>query len=71
MDSTADIKLAAKRIVFGKYLNCGQTCVAPDYILCEKSVKESFVAEVTRQIELQYGKEPLTNKDFGKIILTE
>ena len=68
MDSTADIKLAAKRIVFGKYLNCGQTCVAPDYILCEKSVKESFVAEVTRQIELQYGKEPLTNKDFGKII---
>ena len=68
VDSTADIKLAAKRIVFGKYLNCGQTCVAPDYILCEKSVKESFVAEVKRQIELQYGKEPLSNKDYGKII---
>ena len=68
VDSSADIKLAAKRIVFGKFINCGQTCVAPDYILCEKSIKESFISEVKRQIELQYGKEPLTNKDFGKII---
>ena len=68
VDSTADIKLAAKRIVFGKYLNCGQTCVAPDYILCDKSVKDTFVSEVKRQIELQYGKEPLCNLDYGKII---
>ena len=68
VDASADIKLAAKRIVFGKYLNCGQTCVAPDYILCEKSVKDKFVAEVTRQIKLQYGDKPLENKDYGKII---
>ena len=39
VDSSAKIKLAAKRIVFGKYLNCGQTCVAPDYILCRDSIK--------------------------------
>lgn len=68
VDSTANIKLAAKRIVFGKYLNCGQTCVAPDYILCEKSVKDTFVAEVIKQIKLQYGEHPLENKDYGKII---
>ena len=68
VDATANIKLAAKRIVFGKYLNCGQTCVAPDYILCESSIKDKFVAEVVRQIKLQYGEKPLENKDYGKII---
>lgn len=68
VDATANIKLAAKRIVFGKYLNCGQTCVAPDYILCERSVKDAFVAEVVKQIKLQYGENPLANKDYGKII---
>lgn len=68
VDKSADIKLAAKRIVFGKYLNCGQTCVAPDYILCESSIKEDFVNEVIRQIKIQYGKNPLNNKDYGKII---
>lgn len=68
VDASANIKLAAKRIVFGKYLNCGQTCVAPDYILCERSVKDSFVAEVVKQIKLQYGENPLENKDYGKII---
>ena len=68
VDARANIKLAAKRIVFGKYLNCGQTCVAPDYILCEKSVKEEFVVEVITQIKNQYGEKPLDNKDYGKII---
>ena len=68
VDATANIELAAKRIVFGKYLNCGQTCVAPDYILCEKSVKDEFVAEVVKQIKKQYGEKPLENKDYGKII---
>ena len=68
VDASANIKLAAKRIVFGKHLNCGQTCVAPDYILCESSVKEEFVTEVIKQIKLQYGEKPLRNKDYGKII---
>ena len=68
VDETANIKLAAKRIVFGKYLNCGQTCVAPDYILCEKSIKDEFVAEVCKQIKKQYGENPLENEDYGKII---
>ena len=68
VDASANIKLAAKRIVWGKYLNCGQTCVAPDYILCEKSVKDEFVSEVVKQIKKQYGEKPLENKDYGKII---
>lgn len=68
VDSSANIKLAAKRIVFGKYLNCGQTCVAPDYILCERSVKDAFVKAVVAEIKKQYGDEPLKNKDYGKII---
>ena len=68
VDSTAKIKLAAKRIVFGKYLNCGQTCVAPDYILCEKSVKDEFVKEVLYQVKKQYGENPLNNPDYGKIV---
>lgn len=68
VDATANLRLAAKRIVFGKYLNCGQTCVAPDYIICEKSVKDEFVAEVVKQIIKQYGEKPLDNTDYGKII---
>lgn len=68
VDASADIKLAARRIVFGKYLNCGQTCVAPDYILCESSVKDEFIKTVVKEIEKQFGDEPLNNKDYGKII---
>ena len=68
VDASANIRLAARRIVFAKYLNCGQTCVAPDYVLCEASVKEAFVAEVINQIRMQYGDHPLQNKDYGKII---
>ncbi|MBP3561253.1 MAG: aldehyde dehydrogenase [Treponema sp.] len=68
VDESAKIPLAAKRVVFGKYLNCGQTCVAPDYILCHKDIKDEFVKEVKIQIEKQYGKNPLENSDYGKII---
>ena len=68
VDSTAKLKLAAKRIVFGKYLNCGQTCVAPDFILCHSSVKDAFIKEVCQQVKLQYGETPLNNPDYGKII---
>lgn len=68
IDSTAKLKLAAKRIVFGKYLNCGQTCVAPDYVLCHSSVKDQLIKEICTQITAQYSSEPLQNPDYGKII---
>ncbi|MBE6589407.1 MAG: aldehyde dehydrogenase [Ruminococcaceae bacterium] len=68
VDESANISLAARRIVFGKYLNCGQTCVAPDYILCHRSVKDAFVQAVIKEIGRQYGEKPLENKDYGKIV---
>ena len=68
VDESADLKLAARRIVFGKYLNCGQTCVAPDYICCHSSVKDAFLAEVKKQISLQFGEQPLSSSNYGKII---
>lgn len=68
VDKSANIRLAAKRIVFGKYVNCGQTCVAPDYILCDQSIKWRLIEEIIFQIKAQYGASPLDNKDYGKII---
>ena len=68
VDDTANIKLAAKRIVFGKFLNCGQTCVAPDYILCHGSVKKQLIVEINSQISTQFGENPLENQDYGHII---
>lgn len=68
IDKSANIKVAAKRVVFGKYLNCGQTCVAPDYILVHESVKEAFINEVKVQIVKQYGEDILNNDSYGKII---
>ena len=64
----ADLKLAARRIVFGKYLNCGQTCVAPDYVLCHSSVYEKFIEYVKAEIKRQFSDKPLQNPEYGKII---
>lgn len=71
VDASADIPLAAKRIVFGKFLNCGQTCVAPDYILCHSAVKDRLIGELKKQITAQFGERPLENQDYGKIINTK
>jgi len=68
VDRSANIPLAAKRIVFGKFLNCGQTCVAPDYIYCDEAVKPKLLQEIKKQIRLQYGEAPLKNENYGKII---
>jgi len=68
VDETANIKLAANRIVFGKFLNCGQTCVAPDYLLCHSSIKDQLIKEIERQIVLQYSVDPLRNADYPKMI---
>lgn len=68
VDKTANIELAAKRIVFGKFLNCGQTCVAPDYILCDRTVKDLLIAAIRKQILRQFGPDPLKNPAYGKII---
>ena len=68
VDATANIPLAARRIVFGKFLNCGQTCVAPDYIYCDERVQNALITALCREVTAQFGPEPLQNPDYGKII---
>ena len=68
VDKTADLHLAAKRIVFGKFLNCGQTCVAPDYVYCDEAVREPLIAELKKQIAAQFGEHPLDNANYGRIV---
>ncbi len=68
VDSTAQIALAAKRIVFGKFLNCGQTCVAPDYLLVHEKIKDILLEKIIQEIENMYTKDPLNNPDYGGII---
>lgn len=68
VDRSAKIPLAAKRIVFGKYLNCGQICVAPDYILCDRTVSDELILALQKEITTQFGEDPLKNPDYGKII---
>ena len=68
VDRSAKLPLAAKRIVFGKFLNCGQTCVAPDYIYCDQAIKDDLIRELIAQIKAQFGQAPLKNENYGKII---
>ena len=68
VESDADLKVAAKRIVMGKFLNAGQTCIAPDYILVKESVKEKLLNELSETIEQFYTADPSASYDYGKII---
>lgn len=68
VDETARLPLAARRIVFGKYLNCGQTCVAPDYILCHSGIKDRLVEALCQEVRRQYGEDPLRNPRYGRIV---
>ena len=68
VDRSADLKLSARRIVFGKFLNAGQTCVAPDYVYCDKMVKDKLIEEIKAEIVRQYGKEPLKNRDYPRLV---
>lgn len=68
IDETANLKMAAKRIVFGKFLNAGQTCVAPDYVLISKRVKEEFLYYAKAYIQKMYGKEAKDHENYSRII---
>ena len=68
VDETADIELSARRIIWGKFLNLGQTCVAPDYILCQSSVKDRLIGALKKEITRQFGAKPLDNPDYGRIV---
>ncbi|MEO0527300.1 MAG: aldehyde dehydrogenase family protein, partial [Bacteroidota bacterium] len=68
VDKTASIALAAKRIVWGKFLNAGQTCIAPDYVLVDASIKERFVTALTRYIKASYGENMESSTDFARMV---
>lgn len=68
VDKTAALQLAAKRIVWGKFLNAGQTCVAPDYILVHAEVKKQFVKYLQEEIVNAYGENPELSPDLARII---
>jgi len=68
VDATADIALAAKRIVWGKFMNSGQICLAPDYLLVHRKVKALLIEEMEKVIREFYGTEPQFDEKYSKII---
>jgi len=68
VDETANLQIAAKRIVWGKFINAGQTCIAPDYILVHQKSKESFIQFLKQEITNAYGDDPEISPDYARII---
>ena len=68
IDQTANLKTAAKKIIWGKFLNCGQICVSPDYILVHQSIKEKFITECKVWLDKYFGKNPKISSAYGRII---
>ena len=68
VDKSADIRLAARRCAWGKTLNSGQTCIAPDYILIHKDVKDAFVKAFAQQVELLHGKDPKQDEHYVRMV---
>lgn len=70
IEESAELKLAAKRIVWGKFINAGQTCIAPDYLLVHENVKLEFIEHLKQEITNAYGENPKQSPDFTRIINT-
>lgn len=68
VDESADIKVAAKRITWGKFTNAGQTCVAPDYLLVQEKIKDELIGEMQKSIRHFYGVDPFHSQDYGRIV---
>jgi aldehyde dehydrogenase (NAD+) len=68
VEDDAVISMAAKRIVWGKLINAGQTCISPDHVFVHKGIKDKLVTAIIAQIEKMYGADPLKNSDYPKII---
>lgn len=68
VDSSADLEMAVRRIVWGKFLNAGQTSIAPDYILANASIKDKLIIMLDEEIKNQYGKNPLRDDDYPKMV---
>lgn len=68
VDATANLKVAARRIAFGKWLNVGQTCVAPDYLLVDTRVHDELLGLIKEEVRRMFGEHPLDNEDYGHIV---
>jgi aldehyde dehydrogenase (NAD+) len=66
--ASADLDVAARRIAWGKFLNAGQTCIAPDYVLADREIRDSLVGKLSAQITAFYGADPQTSTSFGRIV---
>ncbi len=67
VDDSAPIVMTAKRLVWGKFLNCGQTCIAPDYLLVHEKIKDKLTQEIIKQIEKAFGENQENSEDYGRI----
>ncbi len=68
VDEDADLKVSARRIAWGKFLNAGQTCVAPDYVLVHQRVKEEFINQIRKAVHDFYGDDPSLSENYGRIV---
>lgn len=68
IDSSTNFDIAAKRIVWGRYINAGQTCIAPDYLLCTKEVQQKIIPAIEKALKQFYGEDPKSSPDYGRII---
>ena len=68
VDKNINIKLTAKRLVWGKFLNAGQTCIAPDYLIVEKSIKKNLIEQLVVEIKKAYGDNQEVSEDYPRII---
>ena len=68
VDDDADLPVAARRIVWGKLLNCGQTCVAPDYLMVHNTIKDRLIDAIRQEIARQYGEDPRLSPDYPRIV---
>jgi len=68
IDKSANIKTTARRLIWGKLVNCGQTCIAPDYVLIDKTSQEVFIDHCIKSIEFYYSQNPETSNSYGRIV---
>lgn len=68
VDSTADIETTARRIAWGKFMNAGQTCIAPDYLLVEESVQEPLIAALQKSVKQFYGDDSQSSDDYARVV---
>jgi acyl-CoA reductase-like NAD-dependent aldehyde dehydrogenase len=68
VENDADIKTAARRIVWGKLINAGQTCISPDYLFVNEGIKDALISQIKHEIKTMYGENPTENRDYPKMI---